>query len=120
VVDPDAVIFTGRPGRLMRLQEASARAGAASSLPLLGRPTCMAIPAAISQGSVTSTGCIGNRVYTSLGEDELYVVIPGKRLAEVAAQAALIAQANDTLEQYHRQRRQQLDSPGLEDRNREA
>ena len=26
VVDPDAVIFAGRPGRLMRLQEASARA----------------------------------------------------------------------------------------------
>jgi uncharacterized protein (DUF169 family) len=120
VVDPDAVIFAGRPGRLMRLQEASARAGAASALPLLGRPTCMALPAAIAQGSVTSTGCIGNRVYTSLGEDELYVVIPGNRLVDVAEQAALIAQANHTLEQYHRQRRQDLDTPAHQGINTEA
>ena len=54
VVDPDVVIFAGRPGRLMRLQEASARAGAASQLPLLGRPTCMALPAAMTHGSVVS------------------------------------------------------------------
>jgi uncharacterized protein (DUF169 family) len=108
VVDPDAVIFSGRPARLMRLQEASTRAGASSSLPLLGRPTCMALPAAMAHGSVMSTGCIGNRVYTSLGDDELYVVIPGNRLAAIAEQAATIAQANDTLEQYHQQRRREL------------
>ena len=65
----------------MRLQEASARAGAASQLPLLGRPTCMALPAAMAHGSVMSAGCIGNRVYTGLGDDELYLMIPGPRLA---------------------------------------
>ena len=108
VVDPDVVIFAGRPGRLMRLQEASARAGAASQLPLLGRPTCMALPAAMTHGAVVSTGCIGNRVYTDLGEDELYLMIPGKRLMDVAEQAAVIATANDTLEQYHTQRLQTL------------
>jgi uncharacterized protein (DUF169 family) len=105
VVDPDVIIFSGRPRRLMLLQEAAARAGAASSLPLLGRPTCMALPAAMTHGSVMSTGCIGNRVYTDLGEDELYVMLPGKRVADVAGAAALIAAANDTLEQHHRQRR---------------
>ena len=111
VVDPDVVIFAGRPSRLMRLQEASARAGAASQLPLLGRPTCMALPAAMMHGSVMSTGCIGNRVYTDLGEDEFYLVIPGKRLMEVAEQASVIATANDALEQYHKQRRQTLGTP---------
>lgn len=30
------------------------------------RPTCMALPAAFAQGMVASTGCIGNRVYTTL------------------------------------------------------
>jgi uncharacterized protein (DUF169 family) len=113
IVDPDVVIFAGRPSRLMRLQEASARAGAASQLPLLGRPTCMALPAAMMHGSVMSTGCIGNRVYTDLGEDECYLVIPGKRLMEVAEQASVIATANDTLEQYHKQRRQSLGTPQL-------
>ena len=62
----------------MRLQEAAARAGAASSLPLLGRPTCMALPAAMAHGSVMSAGCIGNRVYTDLGDDELYLMIPDR------------------------------------------
>jgi uncharacterized protein (DUF169 family) len=113
VVDPDVVIFAGRPSRLMRLQEASARAGAASQLPLLGRPTCMALPAAMMHGSVMSTGCIGNRVYTDLGEDEFYLVIPGKRLMDLAEQASVIATANDTLEQYHKQRRQSLGTPQL-------
>ena len=49
-------------------------------LPLLGRPTCMALPAAMAHGSVISSGCIGNRVYTGLGDDELYLMIPGPRL----------------------------------------
>ena len=108
VVEPDVVIFAGRPGPLIRLQEASARAGSASQLPLLGRPTCMALPAAVTHGSVMGLGCIGNRVYTDLGDDECYLMIPGKRLMEVAEQAAIIANANDTLEQYHKQRRQTI------------
>jgi uncharacterized protein (DUF169 family) len=110
VVDPDVVIATGRPAPLMRLQEAAARAGAASQLPLLGRPTCMALPAAMAHGSVMSAGCIGNRVYTGLGEDELYLMLPGNRLADVAQHLTVIAAANDTLAEYHRGRRESLTS----------
>ena len=109
-VAPDVIIAAGRPGPLMRLQEAAARAGAASQLPLLGRPTCMALPAAMEHGSVMSTGCIGNRVYTGLGDDELYLMIPGPRLADIAKELEVIATANDTLLQYHEQRRATLTS----------
>jgi uncharacterized protein (DUF169 family) len=108
LVDPDVVIVAGRPGSLMRLQEAAARAGAASQLPLLGRPTCMALPAAMAHGSVMSAGCIGNRVYTGLGDDELYLMIPGARLADIASQLAVIASANETLEGHHKARRASL------------
>ena len=108
VVDPDVVIFAGRPSSLMRLQEAALRAGAASSLPLLGRPTCMALPASMAHGSVMSTGCIGNRVYTDLADDELYLMVPGPRLADVAAQVQTVAQANDALAQYHTDKRQAM------------
>jgi uncharacterized protein (DUF169 family) len=107
-VQPDVVIAAGRPGPLMRLQEAAARAGAASSLPLLGRPTCMGLPAAMAHGSVMSTGCIGNRVYTGLGDDELYLMIPGTRLADVVREVSVIAKANQTLLEYHEQRKAQL------------
>ena len=107
-VDPDVVLFSGRPGRLMLLQEAALRAGVGVQAPLLGRPTCMALPAALAGGGVASTGCIGNRVYTDLGEDELYVAVPGRDLAKVADEAETIAAANFKLSEYHRGRRQAL------------
>jgi uncharacterized protein (DUF169 family) len=107
-VDPDVVLVAGRPGRVMLLQEAALRAGIASPAPLLGRPTCMALPASLAQGVIATTGCVGNRVYTDLGEDELYVVIPGKDVARVAAEAQTIANANLKLAEYHQGRRQTL------------
>jgi uncharacterized protein (DUF169 family) len=107
-VDPDVVLFAGRPGRLMLLQEAARRAGIGTEMPALGRPTCMALPAAMTHGLVTSTGCIGNRVYTDLGEDELYVAVAGRDLSRLAAEAAVIAEANAKLLEHHRERRSAL------------
>jgi uncharacterized protein (DUF169 family) len=103
-VDPSVVIFSGRPGRIMLLAEAAGRAGIASKLPLLTRPTCMAIPAALAEGVVTSAGCIGNRVYTEIGEDELYVAVPGQRVERLAQELETISSANATLLEYHRGR----------------
>ena len=51
-ITPDVVIVKGQPGSLMRLQEAAMGAGAASTLPLFGRPTCMALPASMASGTV--------------------------------------------------------------------
>lgn len=107
-IDPDVVLFWGRPGRMMLLQEAAIRAGVSSGLNVLPRPTCMALPAALSMGMVASTGCIGNRVYTDIDDGELYVAIPGKDLDRIAAQAETIGAANAKLFEYHRDRRQQL------------
>jgi uncharacterized protein (DUF169 family) len=107
-VDPDVVLFAGRPGRVMLLQEAALRAGVGAGVPLLARPTCMALPAALAQGAVASTACIGNRVYTDVGEDELWVVMPGRDLARVADELRPIADANIKLSDYHRDRRRTL------------
>ena len=107
-VEPDVVLVSGRPGRLMLLGEAALAAGAGWQSPLLGRPTCMAIPAAMAQGTIVSSGCIGNRVYTDLGEDEMYMVIPGRDLAKIVESAQTIAAANSQLAEYHRGRRQAL------------
>lgn len=107
-VAPSVVLASGRPGRVMMLAEAALRAGAMSNLPLLTRPTCMAIPAAMAHGSVTSAGCIGNRVYTDIGDDELYVTLRGADLERVAQQIETIRSANVTLTEYHRDRRKTL------------
>jgi hypothetical protein len=92
----------------MLLLEAGLRVGIGSQVPLFGRPTCLALPAALAQGVVVSTGCIGNRVYTDLGEDELYVAVPGRDLIKLTEAVETITAANATLSEYHRGRRQTL------------
>jgi uncharacterized protein (DUF169 family) len=105
---PEVVILVGRPGKLMLLQEAAARAGLQTQPSLFARPTCMAIPAAISGGTTASTGCVGNRVYTDLEDDELYIMVPGADLEKIAGELDTIMNANRQLNDYHRQRRSEL------------
>jgi uncharacterized protein (DUF169 family) len=107
-LDPDVVLFAGSPGSVMLLQEAAQRAGVAAQWPLFGRPTCMALPFALSNGAVASTGCIGNRVYTDLDEGELYLAVPGRDIARVAEELKTIASANSQLLAYHQDRKQKL------------
>ena len=110
-VAPDAVLIAGKPSRVMLLAEAAGRAGVMSNLPLLGRPACMAIPAALANGTVTSSGCIGNRVYTGIGDDEMYIVLRGADLERVAAEIDAILSANQTLREHHQERRRTLRPP---------
>jgi uncharacterized protein (DUF169 family) len=109
-VDPDVVLFSGPAARMMLLQEAANRAGVASTLNTLGRPTCMALPAALAHGMVASTGCVGNRVYTGIDEGEMYAVVPARDLATLAATAGTIYSANAKLLEYHQARQAQLTS----------
>jgi uncharacterized protein (DUF169 family) len=104
-VAPDVVLVSGQPGRMMLLQEAAARAQQTTS-PMLGRPTCMAIPAATAgAGVVSSLGCVGNRVYTALGDDQYYVAVSGTALESLVSQLGTIVAANMTLSEYHQGRR---------------
>ena len=105
---PDVVLFACKPAAAMLLQEAANRAGVGSGAPTLGRPTCMALPASIEHGAMTSLGCVGNRVYTGLGEDEMYVVLRGKDVAKVAEALKMVQSANVALRQYAQGRREQL------------
>lgn len=105
---PDVVLLAAKPGAAMLLQEAAMRAGVGGGVPALGRPTCMGLPAAIQHGALLSLGCIGNRVYTGLGEDELYVVLRGKDLAGVAEALETITSANTALKEYADGRRKEL------------
>ncbi len=107
---PDVVLFSCKPAAAMLLSEAAGRAGVASGSPALGRPTCMALPATMQDGSILSLGCIGNRVYTGLGEDEMYLVVRGKDVAAIADALGVIARANSALNEYAKGRRQQLAS----------
>jgi len=103
-VEPSVVLFAGKASSAMLLNEAALRAGASASLPLLGRPSCMALPAAMAHGTVSTLGCIGNRVYTGIGEDDLYVAVPGSKLEGVSEALGIIKSANAALEEFARGR----------------
>lgn len=109
-VAPDVVLFAGKPSVMMLLNEAALRAGVGAKSAMLGRPTCMALPAALDGGFALSTGCVGNRVYTGISDDELYVALRGSDVEHVAAEARTIANANARLAEYHQERRQTLSS----------
>jgi uncharacterized protein (DUF169 family) len=103
--EPDLVLVRGNARQVMLLAEAAQAAGVGAGAGLLGRPTCAAVPEALqTQRAVASLGCIGNRVYTDLGDDELYFALPGKHVRAVTEKLATIVQANRELERYHRAR----------------
>jgi uncharacterized protein (DUF169 family) len=100
---PEVVLVCGNARQIMLLTEAAQAAGAGAEAPLMGRPTCAAIPTVLQSGrSAASLGCIGNRIYTELADDELYFALPGSQLGRVVEKLATIVNANRELEKYHR------------------
>jgi len=108
-VDPDVVLVRGDARQIMLVAEAARAAGIGHDGAAMGRPACTMIPQAMSTArGNTSLGCIGNRVYTGLGDAELYFTIPGSRLRDVVAKLETVVHANRELEQYHEGRRATL------------
>lgn len=107
-VDPDLVVFVTRPMSAMLLQEAALRSGIGMELASFGAPSCMSLTTALGQGMVTSAGCLGNRIYADLGDDELYVLVAGRFLGRIADAVQYIAESSRKLKQFHRERRRGL------------
>lgn len=102
---PDVVIVRGNAKQMMLLSEAVNAAGLAGSNGIMGRPTCAMIPAVLkTQQSAMSLGCIGNRVYNELSDDEFYTAIAGSKVTASIEQLDLIWKANWELQSFHRQR----------------
>lgn len=102
---PDVVLLRGNARQMMLVSEAAHARSLMSSSPMMGRPACAVIAATMENGkATTSLGCIGNRVYTELSDDEFYVAVPGGALAEIVDALRQIHCANSELEQYHRER----------------
>jgi uncharacterized protein (DUF169 family) len=103
--EPDVVIFRGRARPIMILTEAARAAGAFDNGAVMGRPACAMIPQALdARNGVASVGCIGNRVYTGLDDDELYFSVPGASIGHVLDQLDTVLAANEALEGFHKKR----------------
>jgi uncharacterized protein (DUF169 family) len=103
---PDVVVVRGEARRVMVLAEAARAAGVDAEGQVMGRPACAMLPQAMdSARGQLSLGCIGNRVYTELGDGEIYYALPGSKLQAVLERLAVVAAANRELEQLHRERK---------------
>jgi len=107
--DADAIVFRGNPRQIMLLTEAARAAGMFDTATVMGRPACTMVPQAVSaQAGVASVGCIGNRVYTGLDDNELYLTVPGAAVGRVLECLETVLAANAALEQFHRNRAVEL------------
>lgn len=106
---PDVVIVSGTPKQMMLLTEAATAAGINTENGVMGRPTCAVVPAVIqSGGTASSLGCIGNRVYTALSDDDFYFAFSGKHVDAIVEKLETILNANRALEEYHQQRQAEI------------
>ena len=104
-LDADVILIRGNARQIMIVTEAARAAGIGASDGTMGRPACTMIPQVLrSSAGTTSLGCVGNRIHTGLGEDELYYVLPGSALSAFTDRLEKIANANRKLEAYHRGR----------------
>jgi uncharacterized protein (DUF169 family) len=106
---PDVVIFRGNARQIMLMSEAARAAGIFDAAAVMGRPACAMIPQSVAARSgVTSMGCVGNRVYTGLRDDELYITVPGATVGNLLDRLTTVLEANLALERFHRDRAMQM------------
>jgi uncharacterized protein (DUF169 family) len=106
---PDVVVVRGNARQIMLLAEAARAAGADAEAAVMGRPACAMLPQAMASArGQMSLGCIGNRVYTGLADEEMYYALPGAKLGRVVERLGAIAAANRELEQLHAARRDRV------------
>jgi uncharacterized protein (DUF169 family) len=103
--DPDIILLRGNAKQIMLMAEAARATNLSDGGGVMGRPACSMIPAVLKSARFTiSLGCIGNRVYTMLGDDELYCSLPSEGIDEVLKQLEITVSANRRLEMFHMQR----------------
>ncbi|MFQ5803161.1 MAG: DUF169 domain-containing protein [Candidatus Methylomirabilales bacterium] len=105
-VAPDVVLVRGNPKQMMLVAEAAQAAGIGHEMAAKLRPTCAIVPEAAEAGQATlSLGCIGNRIYTGLRDDEMYCAIPASQVPAIVEKLETIITANRALEIFHHQRK---------------
>lgn len=90
---PTGVLAFARPKSVMLALEA-----AETRTPILGRPMCSIMPT-LQAGAplAVSAGCIGSRIYTSMGDDRMMLGLRGDSLAPFVERLRRIAAANATI-----------------------
>jgi uncharacterized protein (DUF169 family) len=102
---PDVVLIAARPAEMMLIYEAALRSGAGTiAPPALGRPGCAVLPLSLNSGAAAlSFGCKGNRTFTGLPAEEMYISIPGSKWNAFVDAMLTIVKSNATMEAHYKQ-----------------
>jgi uncharacterized protein (DUF169 family) len=108
----DLILIAAKPAAAMMIYETALRAGAGAALAnTLGRPACAVLPLAKKTGQASlSLGCMGNRTFTGLPGEELYVCIPGDHWTALLAKLTEIGKANREMQQFYSNHKAQFAS----------
>lgn len=104
---PDVVLLAIKPAQAMLIYEAAVKAGAGNALTnALGRPACAVLPLTMASAATSiSLGCKGNRTFTGLSDDEMYVSIPADRFAAVIEKLNEAHEANCAMAKHYEEKK---------------
>ncbi len=109
----DVVLLALTPAQSTLAFEAALKAGIAhGAVGASSRPSCAILPAAARTEVVTiSFGCRGNRTFTTIGDDEMYVAIPGPRWDEFVDRLIEVQRSNLTMGNYYQAQAAKFSAP---------
>jgi uncharacterized protein (DUF169 family) len=99
----DAILMAATPAQLTLIYEAALKAGIAlGAAQATSRPTCAILPASAKTEVIAlSFGCRGNRTYTKVRDDEMYVAVPGARWDDFVDRLIEVQRSNLTMGNYY-------------------
>jgi uncharacterized protein (DUF169 family) len=102
----DVILIATQPAQAMLLYEACVKAKAsAHCIKGLGRPACGVLPLAMNTAqAAASFGCKGNRTFTGLPDDELYLAIPADKWQAVVTALLETLSANALMQRHYQQK----------------
>jgi uncharacterized protein (DUF169 family) len=109
----DVVLMAATPVQLTLVYEAALKAGISKgAAEATSRPSCAILPAAAKSEIIAlSFGCRGNRAYTKLGDDEMYVSVPGSKWDEFVDRLIEVQRSNLTMGNYYQAQNAKFASP---------
>jgi uncharacterized protein (DUF169 family) len=109
----DVVLLAVNAAQSTLVFEAALKAGIArGSAAATSRPSCAILPASAKTELITvSFGCKGNRTFTTVGDDEMYVAIPGARWDDFVDRLIEVQRSNLTMGNYYQAQAAKFSAP---------
>src|SRR5262249_52837068 len=109
----DVVLMAVTAAQATLLFEAALKAGITrGGAPATSRPSCAILPvAAATEAFALSFGCTGNRTFTTVGDDEMYVAIPGARWDDFVDRLIEVQRSNLTMGNYYQAQAAKFSAP---------